>query len=136
MPIKNPNSFRSFCAMLVITYTKIKLNFVCSFMLHLFWCILNHLVHKKVYRRILKCSNLPIMQIRPGKKDGERGNTFSFRVCLVGIRDASYIFESLLVKGNILAYFLFFENKNSPIKKVCPFNISWIIDTLWHYINK
>ena len=43
---------------------------------------------------------------------------------MVTIRDASYIFQSILVKANILAYFSFFE-KISPIKRLCPFK--WIL---------
>ena len=43
---------------------------------------------------------------------------------MVGIRDASYIFlPILLVKGNVIAYFLFVE-KIGPIKRVCPFNMT------------
>ena len=58
--------------------------------------------------------------IRPEKKDGERSNRFSLLGCMVAIIDASYIFQSILVKGTILAYFLFCE-KMMPIKRVCPF---------------
>ena len=38
----------------------------------------------------------------------------------MAIRDASYIFQSILSKANILAYFSFTE-KNNPIKRVCTF---------------
>ena len=38
---------------------------------------------------------------------------------MVAIRDASYIFQSILVKDNILAYFSFFLI--IPMKRVCPF---------------
>ena len=58
--------------------------------------------------------------IWPGK-DGERGNQFGFRGCMIAIRDASDIFHAILVKGNILDYF-YFLNKNSLIKRACPFN--------------
>ena len=37
------------------------------------------------------------------EKDVEKGNKFSFSGCMVAIRDASYIFQSILVKVNILA---------------------------------
>ena len=43
-----------------------------------------------------------------------------FRGLLVAIIDASYFCQSILVKGNILAYFAVF--KNSPMQKVCSFN--------------
>ena len=41
---------------------------------------------------------------------------------MVAIRDSSYIFQSILVKGNTLAcFYLFFIY--SPMKRYCPFNI-------------
>ena len=57
------------------------------------------------------------------QKDRESGNKSSFSRLLstVAIRDASYIFQLILVRANILAYFSFSE-KNSPIKRLCPFN--------------
>ena len=81
-----------------------------------FWYI------NKVYRPILKCSNLPIKHIRTAKKI-ERGVTkISFRECMVTIRDTSYIFHLILVTASILAYLSFFLN--SPVKRLCPFNMS------------
>ena len=38
---------------------------------------------------------------------------------MVATRDASYIFQSMLVQGNILAYFSFLK-KNSFMKRECP----------------
>ena len=52
------------------------------------------------------------------EQDGEKGTISSFRWC----RDASYVFQLILVKGNILAYFSFLE-KNSPVKRVFSFNL-------------
>ena len=52
----------------------------------LFWYI------NEVYRPILKWCNL-LMNIRTAKKDRERGHKFSFRRCMVTIRDARYIFK-------------------------------------------
>ena len=53
----------------------------------------------------------------------------------MAIWDASYIFPSILVKANILAYFSFFENI-SPIKRLCPFNKAFIPHWLnYIYIN-
>ena len=43
---------------------------------------------------------------------------------MVAIRDASYMFQSLLVNGKILAYFSVFETI-IPMKGVCPFNIGF-----------
>ena len=60
----------------------------------------------KVYRPILKCSNL---LMKHSQKDMERGNKFSFRGCLVTIRDASYIFQLILVIANIQAYFSYLK---------------------------
>ena len=63
-----------------------------------------------------------MMHIQPRQNDGERGNTFSCRGCMVGIRDASYIFQAILVKDTILAYISFFEKKIALyLKRVCPF---------------
>ena len=42
------------------------------------------------------------------QKNGEKGNKKSLRGCMVVIRDANYIFQSM-VKVNILAYFSFFS---------------------------
>ena len=39
---------------------------------------------------------------------------------LGGVRDVSYIFQSILIKANILAYCSCFV-KSIPIKRVCPF---------------
>ena len=55
------------------------------------------------------------------EKDGERGNKSSCGRGMVAISDASYIFQSMQVKGNILTYFSFFLN--SRIKWVCPFKV-------------
>ena len=55
---------------------------------------------------------------------GKRGNKSNFIGCMVAIRDASYSFQSILVKGNILAHFSFFENIR-PMKRVCPFNMQF-----------
>ena len=51
---------------------------------------------------------------------GERGNKSSFKGCMVAIRDASYIFQSLLMKGNILAYYSFFEKKEDLWREHAP----------------
>ena len=47
---------------------------------------------------------------------------------MVAITDASYIFQSILVKGNIVAYVSFFY-KFCPMKRVCPFkgNIKYYV---------
>ena len=67
----------------------------------------------KAYILILKHINLPMTNI-PQEKDGERGNKLSFSKCMLTIRDASYIFQSILVKGHILAYISFFDKKSAP----------------------
>ena len=41
------------------------------------------------------------------------------------IRDASYVSQSIPVKGNILAYFLFFESI-SPLQSTFPFKYNVI----------
>ena len=61
----------------------------------------------------------------------EKGNKFSFRGCIVAIRDASYICLSTLVKANILAYFSCFD-KIGPIKRACFFKL--LIDDCWQAI--
>ena len=66
----------------------------------------------KVYRLTLKHGNLPMTHIGPGKRWGY-GVTNS-------VLDTSNMFQPILVKGNILVYFSFYEK--SPIKRVCPFN--------------
>ena len=37
----------------------------------------------------------------------------SFRGCMVDIGHASYFYQSIILKGNILAYFSFFEEKKA-----------------------
>ena len=69
--------------------------------------------------------------IRPGKRWREGYEKSDLRGCMVATRDASYIFQSILVKGNIVAYFSFFPGKNSLIKRVCPFKAVCML----HYIN-
>ena len=59
--------------------------------------------------------------VKDRERDGERVNKSSFKGCMVAIRDASYIFQSLLVKGNIIAY-VSFVDKISHMKRVCAFN--------------
>ena len=60
------------------------------------------------------------MTHRARKKDGETGNKFIFSGCMMAMRDASYIVQSILVKYKILAYFSFLWGKKH-IKRVCPF---------------
>ena len=44
---------------------------------------------------------------------------------MVATTYARYMFQSILVKGNILAYCSFFE-KISPMKRVCPFKTATV----------
>ena len=66
------------------------------------------------------------------QKDRKRSNKFSVRGCMVAIRDASYIFQSILVKANILAYFSFFF-KISPIQRMCPFKLNTSLDHILQF---
>ena len=110
--------------MLLTGYTKITLITVCSgfenyfdVFFQTFWYI------NKVYRSLLKCSNLSMRHTQPGKRWGElRVTNPVLGGYMVTIRDARYIFQSMLVKAIILTYFSFCE-RNRPIKRVCTFNI-------------
>ena len=93
--------FGLFCTMLLTGYTKIKFIFVCSVMSLLFLYIYRLCTYGQ-------------------EKYRERCKKFSFMGCVVAIREASYISQSVLVNANILAYFSFLE-KNNTIKRVCPF---------------
>ena len=105
--------------MLLTSYIKIKLIFVWGVISELFWCIFQSFWYiNKVYRPLLNCGNLPMMHNCPcgQRTDGERGNKWSillflpgFRQCMVAIRDACNCFQSILVNGNIVAYFHFLK---------------------------
>ena len=68
---------------------------------------------------ILKWTNFLITHTQPGNTLHVAFSA-SFRTCMVDIRYASYFFQSILVKGNILAYLSFFK-KSNPMTRVCPF---------------
>ena len=93
----------------------------------LLWCIFQSFKYiHKVYRPLLKCSNLSMPYIRQGKGSWDTLHvafSASLRGCMVEIRYASYFFQSILVKGNILTYISFLEKNNSPMKEYAPLRV-------------
>ena len=88
-----------------MSYTKLKLILICSIPPQLFSCTFKvyWYIHK-VYKLMVKCHNLPMMHIRPVQY-GESSNKSS----VLTIKDARFIFQSIKVKINILAYVSFLE---------------------------
>ena len=78
---------------------------MCSIPSQLFSCTFKvyWYIHK-VYKLMVKCHNLPMMHIRPVQY-GESSNKSS----VLTIKDARFIFQSIKVKINILAYVSFLE---------------------------
>ena len=76
-------SFRSFCTMLIISYTKIKFIFVWRVSSQLFWYNLNHLDIEVKSTDSFSNTLIYWWHIYSQEKDGEMGNKFSFRYSMV-----------------------------------------------------
>ena len=114
---ENKMPFWLLCTM-VLMFIKITLIFVCSVTSELFWCFFPLMLVHKVYTALLNC-NLPMTHTQAGTRLRE-GYKSSFKGCMVAIINDSYILQAILVKGNIIGYFSFFD-KIRPMKKVCLF---------------